>query len=205
MPTALSRLKRIVKDHLPDAILRRLPRPSVLREELRIRRSPDRLLLKHSLLPRVRDSAKEILWVGCRDYTREYPRLLEASGARCWTLEIEADQARFGHPIRHVIGDLLKLDSYFKPGQFDAILCNGIFGYGVDSVEAQRHAMLQMAKCLRPGGVLVLGWNDGINSDPSAIVPKSLKPVDVFGLGQRLPAAGTTHVYDFFRAEPLAQ
>lgn len=165
--------------------------------ELRIRKLPDRLVMTNSILPGVRENARDILWIGCRGYTREYHSLLEEGGARCWTIDIDPDAAQFGHPVRHVIGDIICLEDYFSPDTFDAILCNGVFGWGVDSVEAQVKILGVMAQLLRPGGLLVLGWNTNKMPDPARLLPPGFEPADLFGLGKRMTFAGHTHVYDF--------
>jgi SAM-dependent methyltransferase len=161
------------------------------------RLSPDRRVLKREILPRIADRACDVLWIGCRAYTREYPRLLEAKGARCWSLDIDPTAARFGHPLRHIVGDLLHLEDHFGPGAFDAILCNGVLGFGVDSTDAQTRAFSQMALSLRRGGSLILGWNTNKISDPIDLFPPNFAPADLFGLGKRLAVVGCTHVYDF--------
>jgi len=168
-----------------------------LQMEQRIGRLPDRLVMANSILPGVREIAREILWIGCRGYTRAYPSILEESGARCWTIDIDPGAAQFGHPVRHVIGDVNNLKDHFSPDTFDAILCNGVFGWGVNSVESQSRVLEEMAHILRPGGTLVLGWNTDKSQDPVELLQPNFEPADLFGLGKRVKFSGHTHVYDF--------
>ena len=43
---------------------------------------------------------------------------------------------------------------------FDLIVCNGVFGWGINNKEDTEVAIKQCYSCLRPAGMLVLGWND---------------------------------------------
>lgn len=159
---------------------------------------PDRVLLTNSILPGVRTTARDILWIGCRAYTRSYYAILEETGAKCWTIDIDPDQAHFGHPMRHVTGDATRLEDHFAPDTFDAILCNGVFGWGVNSVEGQSRLVEQMARIIRPGGSMVLGWNTDKSPDPIGLLPPHFEPADLFGLGKRVTFPPPhTHVYDF--------
>jgi hypothetical protein len=77
---------------------------------------------------------------------------------------------------------------------------NGVLGHGVDGVENQNKAILALHEILKPGGVLLLGWNKGSMADPLAL--SGLQQSYSYGLDGLLPArmefSGSTHVYDFF-------
>ena len=170
-----------------------------LEMEDRIRTFPDRVVMTNSILPGVGKIARDILWIGCRGYTRDYHLLLERHGAKCWTIDIDPEAAKFGHPIRHVTADLTCLEDHFLSGAFDAILCNGVFGWGINSIEAQSKALGTMARLLRPAGSFVLGWNTNRMPDPATLLLPGFEPDDLFGLGKRMKFSGSTHVYDFCR------
>ncbi len=164
-------------------------------------RSPDRIFLVEKLLPAYSRSAKNILWVGCQKYTRSYAHILESHGAACWTIEIDPSAAQWGNGDRHMVGDLLEIESLFKEIQFDAILCNGIFGFGVNSQEQQEAALRAMHAKLAPRGWLLLSWNRDRSRDPISIgvVDGFFRPEAPEGLHSHYEIVGTTHVYELLR------
>ena len=48
----------------------------------------------------------------------------------------------------------------FAPGSIDVIVANGVYGFGIDDRAALGAAFAAARLVLRPGGTLVLGWND---------------------------------------------
>jgi len=168
---------------------------------LRTTTSPDRRLLVRELLPAFAGLGGEILWVGVRRYTRAYPARLERRGAICWTTDIDPRWSRFGRRGRHLVGDVLRVDEAFPPGQFRAVLCNGVFGWGVDDPAAQGAALAAMARVLEPGGWLLLGWNTDRTDDPleHPDLARWFEPAALGALPARRPVPGTTHVYDLLR------
>ena len=171
------------------------------RTSRRTQRSPDRRLLLETILPAVAAEGARVLWVGCRRYTSDYPAILEASGGVCWTSDIAEDAAAFGRNGRHRTGDLQEVDRLFADQRFGAVLCNGVFGYGVDDEAAQRKAMVAMSAVLQPAGTLLLGWNTDKIDDPlrPSIIGDLFEPAARWGLPTRTAVPGTTHVYDLLR------
>src|SRR5205085_8012081 len=98
--------------------------------------------------------------------TKTYCHLLERWGARSWTVDIDPAMRRWGRPGRHIVGDMLELDRLFPELRFDTVLCNGIFGFGVDTPAARRRACAAMASVTKPAGWLLLGWNSDRGPDP---------------------------------------
>ena len=183
---------------LPARLWKWLTRPLTYR---RIMRSPDRLVLVGEMLPLFAAHNTTILWVGVRRYTRRYPALLERGGAVCWTTDISPKAARWGRPGRHLVCDLLEIDQAFEPGAFTAVLCNGVFGFGIDDPDAQTRALEAMAAILAPGGWLLLGWNTDRTTDilELAALDRWFEPAPLGPLPARRRIAGTTHVYDLLR------
>lgn len=180
-----------------------------LRADRNTARSPDRKLLVDNIFPALaRTSAfapgANVLWVGCRTYTTGYYAKIEALGARCWTMDIDADASRWGNSGRHLVGNLLNLPSHYPAGFFAAILCNGILGWGVDTAVDQRKAIEAMAATTKTGGWMVLGWNTNRMDDPVAqrlpLPWYTQEPLP--GFGERCVVEGCTHVYDIFRRAP---
>jgi SAM-dependent methyltransferase len=166
-----------------------------------VRRNPARIALVDQILPAYAKLAGRILWIGCRRYTMSYGALLSAHGGECWTTDIEPTHAKWGDPERHITGDLLAVDALFAGQFFDTVLCNGVFGFGVDSREAQLTALNAMHAILKPGGRLLLGWNTERVVDPTTtdFVHGAFVADDLIGQDGRLEIAAAGYVYAFLR------
>jgi hypothetical protein len=168
---------------------------------------PDRVMLVNDILPRLSEPGVTMLWVGCRYYTRQYPAMIERRGAFCYTLEIDPAARRWGNPRRHTVGDLQKVATLYGPGQFDVALVNGVFGWGLNTFEGQNEAIEGLACVLKPGGLLMLGWNTDRSYDPCSLpaVSRFFSPSERPGFEKRIAFGGVTHVYDFLtrRDRPL--
>jgi SAM-dependent methyltransferase len=66
---------------------------------------------------------------------------------------------RYG-AAHHIVDGLQNLDRHFAPNSLDLILCNGVFGWGLDERADVERAFAVCAQCLSAGGVLVIGWDD---------------------------------------------
>jgi len=120
----------------------------------------DRRILEETIFPYYRSDTgfKKVLFVGCAIFTSHYQRQFFAD-QEFWTLEPEFYQARFGS-TNHLIAPIEDASKHFSPGYFDVIYCNGIYGWGVDTLAQGEAAFAQCHSCLRSGGHLVFGWND---------------------------------------------
>lgn len=126
---------------------------------------PDRQALTSRVLPAFAALSGSILWAGCRAYTVPYYTLLELQGGLVSTLDHDPPAAAYGRPGRHVTGDLRAAHVLYGRGAFDAVLCNGVFGFGINADEDQSAALAAMHAVLKPGGRLLLGWDtDRIDS-----------------------------------------
>lgn len=167
----------------------------------RVRRNPGRIALVNEILPAYSLLGGRILWIGCRRYTREYGSLLSRHGGECWTTDIEIAHAQWGEAGRHFTWDLTQIDTLIASGTFDSLLCNGVLGFGVDTRASQLAALKAMAKVLKPGGRLLLGWNTDRVEDPATFdfVQSAFVGDDLIDRGARyeIPEAG--YVYDFLR------
>ncbi len=153
-----SRWQRLValvteKGYAAAALRQRLDLPTPLDTE-------DRRILENTIFPYYRNdlSFRRILFVGCAVFTSHYQRTFFAD-KEFWTIEPQADQARFGS-TNHVIAALEEASRLFSADYFDVIFCNGVYGWGLDSLPQGEAAFAACHACLRKGGHLVFGWND---------------------------------------------
>lgn len=167
-------------------------------EAERIARRPDRRMLHDRILPAF-TGFRSILWAGCRAYTTHYYVLLESRGGACWTMDIDPAAAAYGNGERHVTADLTCVDQHFDTGAFDAVLCNGVFGWGIDTPDRQLEALQAMARVLEPGGLLLLGWNTHKVGDPVALAAPQFERQALPGLPSHIAVTGSTHRYDLLR------
>jgi len=165
----------------------------------------DRIVMERDIFPEyARDpSIKRMLFVGCGRYTAHYQQLFFPT-KDFWTIEPDPGAAGFGAK-QHVIAPLEELDRHFPPAHFDFILCNGVYGWGLDRHEQLEAAFAQCHSRLRNDGHLFFGWDD---------IPQRA-PVDLDTVSSRalfrkytFPPLGTwryltdtpyRHTFDFYR------
>lgn len=123
-------------------------------------RSNDRRMLEDRVLRALagKRPALDILSIGVRPYTQGYEALL--AGQRYRTLDIDPAAAPYGSSQGHVVASVGDADGHFTPCSFDVVLMNGVFGWGLDRRDEVEAAVLTLHRLLRPGGLLVVGWND---------------------------------------------
>jgi len=180
------------------AVRRRLGLPTPLE-------TADRRLLEESIFPYYRDDFvfRKILFVGCAYFTAHYQQKFFA-GKDFWTIEPEPAQARFGS-TNHVIAPLEDVSKHFSARYFDLILCNGVYGWGLDTLAQGEAAFAQCHVCLRDGGHLIFGWNDVPNRTPFGL--DEIQSRNLFRRLQFPPLGGWRyftetrhrHVFDFYQ------
>ncbi|MEO5845074.1 MAG: hypothetical protein ABIQ33_09560 [Caldimonas sp.] len=124
-------------------------------------RSPDRVYLEETLLPgHAADPAlRALVFVGCEWYTRHYEAMFDPDRSRFRTIDIDPRRARHG-AARHIVAPLQELAAHLAPASVDVIVCNGVYGFGIYDRRELGRALLASHAVLRPGGTLILGWND---------------------------------------------
>lgn len=198
----MRKLLRFVYRHVPAsrALFRRLSR--ILPRFVR-----DRAFLEGQVfayLNRAPD-IREILFAGVEIYTLHYDECLPGKSLR--TIDRDPGNACYGRAGHHVIGSVTALSRHYQPGAFDCIVLNGLIGYGLDTPEEADRALLESFVALRPGGLLIVGWNNTPKHPPFRIddLP-AYRQFEAFAPGagaltasrvEANPANG--HTFDFLR------
>jgi SAM-dependent methyltransferase len=167
------------------------------------RNKPDRRYFEDVLLPSFAQLKPEhVLSVGTQPYCAHYGRYFNSKTSEYWTMDIEPELAHYGSPGRHITASVTDVDQHFKPGYFDVVLLNGIFGWGVNLEADQVKTLINIRKIIRPGGVLLIGWNDDITKEDVIGMSSAhgFKHGNPMGLPNRKQFPGGTHVYDLFTA-----
>jgi hypothetical protein len=100
---------------------------------------------------------------------------------------------------------LEELGRYFPIGFFDLIICNGVYGWGLNHAEDCEVAMSQCHSCLADAGHMLLGWNDVPGCDPAPLSQvRSLSRFSkysfpAFGASQNLTDTLLRHTYYFYQ------
>ena len=166
-------------------------------------RTPDRDTLERVILPAyaARPDIGNVLFVGCAWYTRHYEKMLPGRIYR--TIDPDPWKKRFGSR-RHIVAGLEDLAAHVAPGSLDLIVCNGVFGWGLDKRDDCERAFDACFEALRPAGELVIGWNDVPEHRPLALAslqslrrfrPLTFAPLDS---AQYLANPENGHVFDFY-------
>lgn len=176
------------------------PHGPLARRVARLRDGPDRRFLADVCIPLLAAEGGWILWIGCRPDTVDDCAALEAGGGIVWTLDRDAASARWGQPGRHRIGDIWEADHVYASLRFDTVICDGVFGYGVDAPSRQRLALAAIKALLNPGGRLLLGWGVDASDDPreAGLAPAGLTPMPLAGKSTRMRFDAAGRVYDSF-------
>jgi hypothetical protein len=160
---------------------------------------PTRLYMEHEILPWVRQNCSSVLFVGTAPYTCHYEKGFRAG--QYTTIDAHPSTAAWG-ASDHIIAPIQEIARHRPRGHFDCVIMNGVFGFGVDSVSDMRAALLAVHEVLRPGGLLVLGWNTDKHEDPEALglLAPYFAPANQPPFPNRLPySLPETFVYDFYR------
>jgi len=162
-------------------------------------RLPDRIFMRQVILPRLAARAPaRVVSFGCRPYSLDIHEDLDAAGIEVWTADIDPAAAEWGMPGRHLTGDASRLETLPGLPPVDAIICNGVLGWGVDAEDDVRRALRGFHAALSPSGLLILGWNTDTLPDPANLPEwKLFAPAFAFHDPARVTFESVTHVYDF--------
>lgn len=119
----------------------------------------DRNVLETIIFPFVLSefNPQKILDIGREDYQHFYNEFF--LGRELWTLDYDPKRREFGAD-NHITDDVANLKKHFKENNFDFILMNGVFGWGLNKKAAVKKAFNAVYDILKPGGIFILGFND---------------------------------------------
>jgi SAM-dependent methyltransferase len=170
--------------------------------------SADRLVLENRIFPYYQLSSdhKRIVFVGCDWYTSGYARRFALNFFQ--TIDRDPDRADFGAENHHV-GPMKVMSKINRPGSIDVVFCNGVIGWGLNDRDEAEASFAAAFDTLRPGGHLIVGWNDLPQYTPFEL--KSLDSIARFerfdfpplGASQYRVDHAMQHVFDFY-AKPIS-
>jgi hypothetical protein len=170
--------------------------------DLRLK-TDDRRVLEKIIFPYLlaREDYRRILFVGCDWYTAGYVRTFRAR--EFWTLEMDPEKRRYG-AARHVVDLTQNVRRHFGAQTLDVVICNGLFGAGLDTREDVARSFRGYLECLRPGGLFVHGWNDQAKRKP--FEPAESEGLAGFRAFEFAPLGGSRyltanpnrHTFDFY-------
>lgn len=126
---------------------------------------PDRKILQDLILPGLANNPEisSVLDIGCEWYNLHHQRVFNHH--KYATIDIEEDRKAFG-AREHVTGSVLELENHFQEEQFDLVIANGIIGHGITKRADVATMAQQLAYSLKPGGYVLIGWNDRTKGVP---------------------------------------
>jgi hypothetical protein len=163
----------------------------------------DRRVLQTIIFPYFADRAEfsKVLFIGTAWYTRGSRRFFE--DGEYWTLEIDPALSKYGSK-HHIVDSFANVSDHFPAGEFDLIVCNGVFGSGLNAKPDVESAFQGSHYCLRDGGIFILGWNDipekrpfGLEESESLrlFAPYVFPPLNAAGF---LTANPNRHTFNFY-------
>jgi SAM-dependent methyltransferase len=168
-------------------------------------RTPDRMLLEGEIFRwiRSREGMRNILFIGVDQYTKHYASFFP--DATFHTIDNDPSRARFGSD-HHLIASIADVTKQFPPRCMDVVIMNGVYGWGLDEQDEAEEGFQRCYDVLRPGGLLVLGWNNIPERNPLDIdTISSLRRFTELGCPlfkgnwrYEVPETENRHTYDFY-------
>jgi hypothetical protein len=167
------------------------------------RRTEDRRILERVILPWLMrlPGNRRVLFVGCDWYTRGYRRWFDQD--TYWTMDYDVAKAPYGSRL-HITDSMTNVSRHFAIGTLDLVLCNGVFGWGLNERPEVESAFTAVSTALRSGGLLLIGWNDTPKRKPfplesiqalQRLRPKIIEPLGRADVRTETP---NQHVYSLF-------
>jgi Methyltransferase domain len=167
-------------------------------------RTDDRRVLEQIVIPHFASqrNTRRVLFVGCDWYTRHYKKFFV--GKEYWTIDFDPSKSAYGSNGRHIVDSIENISTHFAENYFDLIICNGVFGWGLNTREQAEDAFGGCHKLLRIGGYFVLGWNDIPQAKPfppeecTALRQFNSYIFPLLGATQHIPITNNGHTFNFY-------
>lgn len=119
----------------------------------------DRIILEDVIFPYFinNDQIIKIVFVGVAWYTRQYNRVFKHK--QFWTVDFDPRVKKYGSR-RHIVDSIENLDRHFRNNEIDLIICNGVFGWGLNNKANIEKSFQVCFDILKNKGIFILGWND---------------------------------------------
>jgi len=127
-------------------------------------KSENRLFLENQIFALLNARFKQqsararCLFLGTDKRSWHYPKCLDAE---LYTMDIDPKKAIYGNRGHHTIGSAGELLQHYAPRSFDAVIANGLIGFGMNQLQDCEALLGSAHAVLKADGLLVLGYNDG--------------------------------------------
>lgn len=205
-PIRASQLLSFMLNRMP---LRLIPKPLLpLFSSLSahaINHCEDRAYLRDVIIPELLSQRpQKVLFIGVQLYTKQYEQLMTKAGCEFWTIDRDPESKICGS-AHHCVYDITQAadpDDPLKEVVCDLIVCNGVFGFGVDNTTDRAHAFLYMRRHLSHAGRLLVGWNKDRTSDlmEDVVVRQHYRHCDNLSIPNNISFASSSHCYDLLEA-----
>lgn len=101
---------------------------------------------------------KEILFAGVEIYTWHYKDFFKDKNFH--TIDCDPHKRNYGNGDLHKVGSVCDLTKIYERAKFEAVIFNGLVGYGLNSAEDVNTAICEAYHVLADGGLLIIGWNN---------------------------------------------
>jgi hypothetical protein len=171
----------------------------------------DRRILEEVIFPYFLhdDRYKNVLFVGTSWCTRGYNRRFELQ-KNYSTIDSSPWKRRYGAK-RHVVAPLQDLERHFPAGTLDLIICNGVYGWGLNNRTEIEAAFTACRESLREDGILIIGWDDCERLNPCPLSTweclRGFRPFVFPPLrtSEFVTATSHRHTYSFYRRPRAAE
>jgi len=129
--------------------------------------SDNRRYYEYCLLPffRIHPAFKRILFTGVGSFTQHYPVFFQKKEL-VKTIDIQPELEQLFPGDTHITDSVTNIEHHVPAEELDLVLMNGVYGWGLDSEGELAKALDKIFRVMRPGGMLVFGWNDSEERDP---------------------------------------